>query len=65
MRVPCDIYELVKTAFATAKVSEGDEQDFVEPLRRGGGYIPDLALVMEDRGRLSGENSAGCDMRPP
>ncbi len=48
------IYDLVKTAFATAKVSDGDEQDFVERLRSGPGYIPELALVAEEAGRLIG-----------
>ena len=33
------IYSLVKTAFQTAKVSDGDEQDFVLKLRKGR-YIP-------------------------
>ena len=33
------IYSLVKTAFQTAKVSDGGEQDFVLKLRKGS-YIP-------------------------
>jgi putative acetyltransferase len=44
----------VETAFRTAKVSEGDEQDFVDRLRRGSDYIPELALVTEDHGKLIG-----------
>ncbi len=40
-----EIRRLVKTAFETAKVSSGDEHDFVERLRVGGNYIPELALV--------------------
>ena len=36
------IYSLVKTAFQTAKVSDGGEQDFVLKLRKGS-YIPDLS----------------------
>jgi putative acetyltransferase len=49
-----EIYELVRTAFATAKVSEGDEQDFVDRLRAGPDYIPELALVAEDEGGIIG-----------
>ena len=49
-----EIYELVQTAFATAKVSEGDEQDFVDRLRAGLGYIPELALVAQDDGGIVG-----------
>lgn len=48
------IYDLVKTAFQTAKVSDGKEQDFVTQLRNSGGYIPELALVAEDNGKLIG-----------
>lgn len=42
------IYDFVKTAFETAYVSDGTEQDFIGKLRSGGNYIPNLALVMED-----------------
>ena len=38
------IYSLVKTAFQTAKVSDGGEQDFVLKLRKGS-YIPDGVLI--------------------
>jgi putative acetyltransferase len=48
------IYDLVKTAFQTAKVSDGTEQDFVDQLRAGGGYIPELALVAEENSKLIG-----------
>ena len=47
------IYSLVKTAFQTAKVSDGDEQDFVLKLRKGH-YIPELELVAEEDGVLIG-----------
>ena len=47
------IYSLVKTAFQTAKVSDGDEQDFVLKLRKGR-YIPELELVAEEDGVLIG-----------
>lgn len=48
------IYELVKTAFLTAQVSDGNEQDFVLELRTRETYIPQLELVMEDCGELIG-----------
>lgn len=46
------IYTLVQTAFSTAKVKDGDEQDFVVRLRSGSTYIPELALVAECRQKL-------------
>lgn len=39
------IHNLVETAFETARVKDGTEQDFVDRLRASGGYIPELALV--------------------
>lgn len=64
------IYSLVQTAFQTAKVSDGDEQDFVLKLRKGR-YIPELELVAEENGVLIGhimltgasirENGGGFD----
>jgi len=48
------IYDLVHTAFETAKVKDGKEQDYVNHLRSGGGYIPELALVAEEAGHLIG-----------
>ena len=41
------IYHLVRTAFATARVSDGTEQDFVLELRRRDAYRPELELVAE------------------
>ena len=35
-----DIYNLVKEAFKTAQVSDGNEQDFVLELRKRVFYIP-------------------------
>ncbi|OGI00349.1 MAG: GNAT family N-acetyltransferase [Candidatus Melainabacteria bacterium GWF2_37_15] len=50
-----EIYDLVKIAFQTAKVSNGKEQDFVVKLRNSEDYIPELALVAEDEaGKLIG-----------
>lgn len=48
------IYDLVKLAFQTAKVSDGKEQDFVNQLRSNGNYIPELALLAEENGKLIG-----------
>ena len=48
------IYQLVQEAFTTAQVSDGTEQDFVEELRRRGGYLPEFALVAEQDGGLVG-----------
>ncbi len=48
------IYDLVKVAFATARVSNGQEQDFVEKLRDSENYIPELALVAEEDQKLIG-----------
>ncbi|MGL4799342.1 MAG: GNAT family N-acetyltransferase [Cellulosilyticaceae bacterium] len=39
------IYEVVKEAFATAEHSDGTEQDLVVRLRKGDGYVKELALV--------------------
>jgi predicted N-acetyltransferase YhbS len=49
-----EIYELVKIAFETAAVKDGDEQDYVVALRESSRYIPELALVAEEDGRLIG-----------
>ncbi len=49
-----EIYSLVKVAFETAKVKDGDEQDYAVKLRSGAGYIPGLALVAEENNRLIG-----------
>ncbi len=48
------IYDLVKVAFETAKVSNGKEQDFVNQLRSSVNYIPELALVAEENHKLVG-----------
>jgi putative acetyltransferase len=49
-----EIYRLIQTAFETAKVSDGDEQDFAVTLRNSPAYIPGLALVAEQDGQLIG-----------
>ena len=49
-----EIHALVKTAFETAKVSNGDEQNFVDRLRASSDYLPDLALVAIEDDRIVG-----------
>jgi putative acetyltransferase len=49
-----EIYKLVKSAFETARVSNGKEQDYVNELRASSKYIPELALVVEEQKRLIG-----------
>jgi predicted N-acetyltransferase YhbS len=48
------IHNLVKVAFQTAKVSNGNEQNYVDKLRSSGNYIPQLALVAEEDGKIVG-----------
>ena len=50
-----EIYSLIQTAFETAKVKDGDEQDFTDRLRASEGYIPELGLVAEQDGKLIGQ----------
>jgi len=56
---PCDyseIYELVKTAFATVSDSDGTEPDYLNELRGKDTFIPELSLVAEhDDGTLIGQ----------
>ncbi len=49
-----EIYHLVRTAFETAEVSDGREQDFVSSLRYSENYIPELALVAEEGKKIIG-----------
>ena len=39
------VYQVVKTAFATAEQSDGTEQDLVAALRNSNAFIPQLSLV--------------------
>lgn len=50
------VYNLIKTAFETAKVADGDEQDYMEDLRKEDSYINDLSLVAEIDGKIIGQN---------
>jgi len=49
-----EIYSLIRTAFETAEVKDGDEQDFAVRLREDGNYIPQLALVADTGNGLIG-----------
>ena len=48
------ISHLIKTAFETAHVSDGIEQDFVGQIRTSKYHIPEFELVVDDEGKLVG-----------
>ena len=48
------VYEVVKTAFATAEHSDGTEQDLVAALRHSPSFIPELSLVAVLDGKIVG-----------
>ena len=50
-----EIHDLVKIAFQTAKVSNGNEQNYINSLRVSGNYIPELSLVAEEDTKLVGQ----------
>ena len=47
-------YNVIKTAFQTAEHCDGNEQDLVNDLRNGDGYIPELSLVALSEGKVVG-----------
>ena len=47
-----EVYNLVREAFETARVSNGKEQDYVNELRKSTKYIPELSLVVEEQKKL-------------
>lgn len=49
-----EIHKLIQTAFATAKVKDGNEQEYAANLRKSPKYIPDLALTAERGDELIG-----------
>lgn len=49
-----EIYQVVKDAFKTAQVSDGNEQDFVVALRQKETFIPELELVAVADGKIVG-----------
>jgi predicted N-acetyltransferase YhbS len=48
------VYQVVKTAFATMELADGDEQDLVNRLRKSAAFIPELSLVAEYEGKIIG-----------
>jgi len=50
-----EIYNLIKTAFETADVKDGDEQDYASELRNKESFIPQLALVAVTDNKLIGQ----------
>lgn len=48
------VYQVVKNAFKTAEQSDGNEQDLVNALRKSGAFIPELSLVSEINGTITG-----------
>lgn len=48
------VYQVVKTAFASAEHSDGNEQDSVVALRECKEFIPELSLVAEVDGNIVG-----------
>lgn len=48
------IYAVVKRAFESAEHADGNEQDLVNALRKGGAFIPELSLVAETDGKVVG-----------
>ena len=57
------VYNVVKTAFATAEQSDGNEQNLVAALRESRSFIPELSLVATVRGEIAGHIYQGTDRR--
>ena len=49
-----EIYDLVKIAFQTSENADGDEQDYVNNLRKSNNYIPELALTIKEGIKIIG-----------
>lgn len=49
-----EVYNVIKTAFATAEHSDGNEQDLVVALRNSKNFIPELSLVAVQDNKIVG-----------
>lgn len=49
-----EVYQLIKSAFASAKHSDGNEQDLVECLRQDPAFIDELSLVAQHNNSILG-----------
>ncbi len=49
-----NFYDFVKVAFGTAKVPNGKEQDYVDKLWASCNYVPQMALVAKESGKIFG-----------
>ena len=49
-----EVDTLIRTAFLTAPVTDGSEQDLVKRLRSSTGYLPEQELVALDNDRIVG-----------
>lgn len=48
------VYNVVKAAFESADHADGNEADLVNALRKGKSFIPELSLVAEEEGDITG-----------
>ena len=49
-----EVYNVIKTAFETAKHKDGNEQDLVAQLRKSNNFIPELSLVAVQDNKIVG-----------
>ena len=49
-----EVYNVVKTAFASAEHSDGNEQDLVANLRKSNNFVPELSLVAIQDNKIVG-----------
>ncbi len=49
-----EVYNVIKTAFATAEHSDGNEQELVVALRNSNNFIPELSLIAVQDNKIVG-----------